>query len=135
MREKQTSGTVWGCRATYIPYTTAQSNWDGIMKIDIESMSYDELVKLNHRIVARLKFLDSVHTHQEMMRFSPGDQVSFDAPGRGKQFGTLVKCNKKTVTVVTESGQKWKVSPYLLKKVKGANESHQKQGKIIEINK
>ena len=105
------------------------------MKIDIESMSYDELVTLNHRIVARLKFLDSVHTHQEMMRFSPGDQVSFDAPGRGKQFGTLVKYNKKTVTVVTESGQRWKVSPHLLKKVKSAKESQQELGKIIAMKK
>lgn len=105
------------------------------MKIDIESMSYDELVKLNHRIVERLKFLDSVHTHQEMMQFSPGDQVSFDSPGRGKQFGTLIKFNKKTVTVVTESGQRWNVSPHLLRKVKSAKEADQKQGKIIEFNK
>ena len=66
------------------------------MKIDIDSLNYDELVELNHKIVARLKFLDSLHAHKEMMRFSPGDQVSFVPPGREKQFGTLVKYNKKT---------------------------------------
>ena len=48
------------------------------MKIDIESLSYDELVALNHQIVARLKFLDAMHTHREMMQFAPGDQVSFE---------------------------------------------------------
>ena len=48
------------------------------MKIDIDAMSYDELVELNHKIVARLKFLDSMHTHREMMQFSPGDQVWHD---------------------------------------------------------
>ena len=37
------------------------------MKIDIDSMSYDELVELNNRIVERLKFLDSMNTHQAMM--------------------------------------------------------------------
>lgn len=31
---------------------------------------------------------------------------------------SLVKYNKKTVTVITESGQKWNVSPHLLSKVK-----------------
>ena len=83
-----------------------------IMEIDIDSMSYDELVELNHKIVEKLKFLDSMHTHKKMLQFSPGDQVCFEPSGRGKQFGTLVKYNQKTVTVITESGQKWNVSPH-----------------------
>jgi len=103
------------------------------MKIDIDSMSYDELIKLNHKIVERLKFLDSMHTHKEMMQFSPGDQVCFEPPGRDKQFGTLVKYNKKTVTVITESGQKWTVSPHLLRKVKNVKRSKTRQGKVIDL--
>lgn len=103
------------------------------MKIDIDSMTYDELVELNHKIVARLKFLDSMHAHKEMLQFSPGDQVCFEPPGRGKLFGTLVKYNKKTVTVITESGQKWNVAPQLLSKVK--NVKDKKQGKIIDLYK
>ena len=59
------------------------------MKIDIDSLTYEELIDLNQKIVERLKFLDSMHTHKEMMRFSPGDQVCFEDPGRGKQFATL----------------------------------------------
>ena len=105
------------------------------MKIDIDSMSYDELVELNHKIVERLKFLDSIHTHKEMMKFSPGDQVCFEPAGRGKQFGTLVKYNKKTVTVITESGQKWNVSPHLLRKVKNVKSSKSSHGKIIDLPK
>ncbi len=105
------------------------------MKIDIDSMSYDELVELNLKIVERLKFLDSMHTHKEMMQFSPGDQVCFESPGRGMQFGTLVKYNKKTVTVVTESGQKWNVSPHLLSKVKSAKGNKTKKGNIIDLYK
>ncbi len=104
------------------------------MKIDIDSLNYDELVELNHKIVARLKFLNSMHTHKEMMQFSPGDQVCFEPPGQNKQFGTLVKYNKKTVTVITESGQKWNVSPYLLNKVKSVKGKKNKQGKIINLH-
>ncbi|MDO9579285.1 MAG: hypothetical protein Q7J06_01780 [Bacteroidales bacterium] len=105
------------------------------MKIDIDSLSYNELAELNHKIVERLKFLDSMHTHKEMIRFRPGDQVCFEAAGRDKQFGTLVKYNKKTVTVITESGQKWNVSPHLLSKVKDAKNNNIKQGKIIDLHK
>jgi len=105
------------------------------MVIDIDSLSYDELVDLNHKIVERLKFLDSMHIHNEMMQFSPGDQVCFEPPGRGKQFGTLVKYNKKTVTVITESGQKWNVSPHLLRKVKKVKSSKNSQAKIIDLPK
>ena len=105
------------------------------MKIDIESLSYDELVALNHKIVARLKFLDSMRTHKEMMQFAPGDQVSFEPPGRGKQFGTLVKYNKKTVTIITEAGQKWNVSPHLLRKVKSARAPKAGTDNIIDLKK
>ena len=98
-------------------------------------MSYNDLVELNHKIVERLKFLDSMHTHKEMMKFNRGDQVCFEAPGRGEQFGTLVKYNKKTVTVITESGQKWNVSPHLLKKVKSVRPNQNKQENIIEFQK
>ena len=105
------------------------------MKIEIDSLSYEELIELNHKIVERLKFLDLMHTHEEMMQFKPGDQVSFEPSGRGKQFGTLVKYNKKTVTVITESGQKWNVSPHLLKKVKNVKGSKNRQGKLINLSK
>lgn len=105
------------------------------MKIDIDALSYEDLVALNHRIVERLKFLDAVNTHEEMMQFVPGDQVSFEPPGRGKQFGTLVKYNRKTVTVITESGQKWNVSPHLLRKVKKAKRQNKESDKIIDLKR
>ena len=105
------------------------------MKIDLSSLTYDELLALNFKIVERLKFLDSLHTHEEMMQFSPGDKVSFEPPGRGRQIGTLVKFNKKTVTVITESGQNWKVSPQVLNKVKNVKPSNNGKGNVVEIGK
>jgi len=103
------------------------------MSIDIDHLAEEELVELNHRIVARLKFLESMHSHKEMMRFNPGEQVSFDPPGRGRQTGTLVKYNRKTVTVITEAGQKWNVSPHLLGKLKNVNSRNKRAGNVIDL--
>ncbi len=102
------------------------------MTIDIDRLTEEELIELNHRIVERLKFLESMHTHNEMMQFSPGEQVGFEPSGRGRQIGTLVKFNKKTVTVITDSGQKWNVSPHLLGKVKNTTKP-KSSGKVIDL--
>lgn len=107
-------------------------NSENFMSIDIDHLNEDELIELNHRIVERLKFLETMHTHKEMMEFRPGERVCFEPPGRGTQFGTLFKFNKKTVTVVTESGQRWNVSPHLLKKVKDVKS--QNQGNVVGIH-
>ena len=89
------------------------------MSVDIDKMTRDELVTLNHRIVERLKFLDSLQAHKDMMAFNIGARVSFDS-GDGRLLGTLLKFNRKTVTVVTDNGQKWNISPHLLSPVKDA---------------
>ncbi len=103
------------------------------MKINIDDLTESELMALNHQIVERLKFLESVNIHHEMTQFSPGEQVSFDPPGREKQIAILVKFNKKTVTVITEDGQKWNVSPHLLSKVKTVG-GNKHQGNIIDLH-
>jgi len=105
------------------------------MKIDLHSLTYDDLIKLNQKIVERLKFLDSVRTHKEMLQFDRGDRVSFDTPDHGTLTGTLVKYNRKTVTVITESGQKWNVSPLLLKKIKKIEPGKTQSGKMVKFGK
>ena len=104
------------------------------MLINIDDLSEEELIALNHKIVERLKFLESMHSHNEMMKFSPGEKVSFEAAGRERQLGTLVKYNKKTVTVITESGQKWNISPQLLSKVKNVKSKSKDTGKVIDLH-
>ena len=89
------------------------------MTIDIDQLTEEELVALNHRIVERLKFLDTMQAHREMMAFNIGSRVSFDSR-QGRQIGTLVKFNRKTVTVVTDDDRRWRISPHLLSKVKDA---------------
>ena len=85
--------------------------------IDIDQLSEKELIALNRRIVERLKFLEAMRCHTEMMMFKIGEKVWFESKGRRKIMGTLVKYNQKTVTVITEQGEHWNVSPHLLFKV------------------
>ena len=96
-----------------------------IVAVDIEALSFEELLDLNQRVVARLKMLESLQAHVEMMAFCLGQRVSFEARG-GRLLGTLMKYNRKTVTVVTDDGQRWNISPHLLSPVKDAGStSHQ----------
>lgn len=85
-------------------------------KWDIESLSYDELISLNRRIVDRLKYLHEIRDQYHMLALNLGNRVRFDA---GPQYGgslsaTVIKFNRKTVGVVTDDGRRWNVSPELL---------------------
>jgi hypothetical protein len=64
------------------------------MKIDIDKLTEEELIDLNHRVVERLRFLEQMPT----------------------VTGTLTKYNKKTVTVISDDGHRWNVSPSFLRK-------------------
>src|ERR1700757_3899768 len=57
------------------------------MKIDIDKLTEAELIDLNHRIVARLRFLHKMRAHTEMLEFRIGDRVTFQPPGQGQVEG------------------------------------------------
>jgi hypothetical protein len=103
------------------------------MKIDIDELTENELVDLNYRIVERLKFLDSMRAHAEMLEFSIGEKVCFRSNARETVVGILAKYNKKTVTVITDDGQKWNVSPHLLEKMLKDFGETKKTGNVIKI--
>lgn len=88
------------------------------MKIDLTSMTEDELLALNRQVVERLKFLRQARAHAQMVEFQLGDRVSFEPEGRAPQFGVIIRYNRKTVTVLTDGGAQWNVSPSLLRRVK-----------------
>ena len=92
------------------------------MAIDIDQLTEEELIDLNHRIVARLRFLSQMRAHAKMMEFKVGDRVSFQPDGRPPLAGMVTRYNKKTVTVITESGEQWNVAPGLLRKVERPGE-------------
>ncbi len=86
-------------------------------KIDIDGLTEPELVELNHKIVARLRFLNQMRWHADMLGFRIGETVRFRPSGRDEVTGTLTRYNKKSVTVITEDGEHWNVSPSFLSKV------------------
>src|SRR5882757_5845625 len=85
-------------------------------RVNIDELSEHELIDLNNRIVERLRFLRQMRAHVAMMEFAIGDRVAFDPEGRPTVVGTLTRYNKKTVTVITDQGQRWNVSPGLIRK-------------------
>lgn len=82
--------------------------------IDIDQLTEAELVDLNHRIVERLRLLQHMRAHVNMLEFKIGERVTFQSDGRGPVHGMLVRYNRKSVTVVTDDGHRWNVSPSLL---------------------
>ena len=44
------------------------------MTIDIDRLTETELIDLNHRIVARLRFLRQLETHVTMLEFRIGER-------------------------------------------------------------
>ena len=85
------------------------------MTIDIDRLTEAELIDLNRRIVERLRFLQQMRAHASMLKFGIGDRVAFEADGCRTIIGTLVRYNKKTVTVITDDGHRWNVSPSFLR--------------------
>ncbi len=101
------------------------------MKINIDELTESELIDLNHRIVERLRFLNQMHAHGQMLEFKIGDRVTFQPGGRPPLVGMLTRYNKKTVTVITDDGQHWNVSPSLLRKAESTRYAN--SGKINVI--
>jgi len=79
-------------------------------KIFSYSITPSTKVRNNHSIVERLKFLDSMQAYKDIMAFNIGARVSFGSDRDGHLLETLLKFNRKTVTVVTDNGQKWNCS-------------------------
>jgi len=104
------------------------------MGIDLDGLSEAELLELNHRIVARLRLLQQVRTHQTMLGFTLGQRVWFQPEGQVRRHGLVTRYNKKTITVVTDAGEHWKVSPTALHKDDSADKSA-RSGKVVPLRR
>ncbi|MCP5420164.1 MAG: hypothetical protein H6969_06700 [Gammaproteobacteria bacterium] len=85
------------------------------MAIDIDRFTEAELIDLNRRIVERPRFLQQMRAHANRLQFSIGDRVTFDTNEGRTVAGILVRYNKKTVSIVTDDGHRWNVSPHFLR--------------------
>ena len=99
-------------------------------KIDISELTYEELIELNKEVVMRIRFLADFNRHQIMTNFTLGEKVGIDFPDQGRQLATILKFNKKTVGIVTESGEEWNVPPEGLVKLQKDEAS---TGNIVDI--
>lgn len=87
------------------------------MNIDITQLDEADLLELNRRIVARLKSLQEAREYHQMLNFSIGDRVRFHPPGHEPKSGLVIKCNRKTVTVIADDHSQWNVAPVFLSRV------------------
>ena len=95
------------------------------MTIDIDKLTEAELIDLNRRIIERLRLLDQMRAHGQMLEFKVGDRVRFQPTGRDVVEGMLTRYNRKTVTVITDDGHQWNVAPgFLSKAVQSSGDSH-----------
>ena len=106
-------------------------------RIDIDRLSEEELIDLNHRIISRLRFLRDMRSHAAMVKFSIGDKVRFQPAGHPEIIGTLTRYNKKSVSVLADNGQRWNVHPSFLSKVASGRpartEAKPQEGSVIEF--
>jgi hypothetical protein len=105
------------------------------MAIDIDSLTEAQLIDLNNRIVARLRFLRQAQAHSCMLEFSLGERVSFQPDGHEALFGVVTRYNKKTVTVITEQGQHWNVAPSHLRKVRDIKRGEHGAANVIDLRR
>lgn len=86
------------------------------MGIDLNDLSYEQLLLLRHKIDSRIKQLEETTETKNYGSFKQGDRVSFYHRAYGRVSGTLVEMREKTVTVVSDTGQAWDISPHLMRK-------------------
>ena len=103
------------------------------MNIDIDGLNEEELIELNHKVVARSRFLGEMRSHAAMLDFRIGEKVRFRPDGHSELTGTITKYNKRTVTVITDGGQHWNVSPGFLKKTAAAQQGAS-GGTVVQIS-
>jgi hypothetical protein len=105
------------------------------MPIDIDALTESELIDLNHRIVARLRFLAQMDAHATMLDFRIGERVTFHPDGRPPVTGMISRYNKKTVSIVTDDGHRWNVAPQLLQRAAPRAPVNPDAGNVIEISR
>ena len=83
------------------------------LEATINRLHEHELQNLYHIVVERLKLITKVKQLKSMAKFSTGDKVYFQHDERKIQ-GVVLRCNRTTVTLLTDDGHQWNVAPSIL---------------------
>ncbi len=82
----------------------------------IVDLDEPQLRLLNRLVVERLKMLHKVRDLRSLSQFQPMDRACFLREGR-RIMGTITRLNRRTVSLVTDDGHHWNVSPAFLTKI------------------
>ena len=106
-----------------------------MIKINIDELSEAELIDLNHRVVERLRFLNQMRAHSQMLDFKIGERVTFHPSGHPHLAGIVTQYNRKTVTVITDEGQRWNVAPGLLRSASPRGDTDNNNAKVVRLKR
>jgi hypothetical protein len=116
-------------------FGAAKEEVEAMTKIDIDKLSEAELIDLNHRIVERLRFLNQMRAHSQMLDYGIGERVTFHPEGHPPLIGIVTRYNRKTVTVITDAGQHWNVATGLLCRTDARERADTGNAKVVPIKR
>ena len=83
----------------------------------------------------RLRLVNQMRAHAHMLTFKIGGRVSFHPEGRPFVIGMLTRYNRKTVTIITDSGQRWNVATALLRRADDSRGAEDRALNVIRLHK
>lgn len=86
----------------------------------LRHMGEEDLRYLNRMVVERLNLLAQAKSTAQLAQFAEGDRVHFTTNDGSLIQGVVVRLNRKTVSLRSDDGLNWKVSPVLLRKTAAA---------------
>ncbi len=90
---------------------------DNITKIDIDNLSLEQLIELHDKIAHRIRELQQTAYSGKLKEFQIGEKVKFQNEQGETVTGIIIRINKKSLTIRTDSGNKWYVHPWAVTKV------------------
>lgn len=88
--------------------------FDIIIKL-IGKLSEEELRGVNRKVVERLNLMLSARQLRAIAEYGVNDRIVFDHDGKDIR-ATVIRLNRKTVSVIDEHGNPWTVSPSFIRK-------------------
>lgn len=90
---------------------------DEISKIDVDNLSLEQLIELHDKIAHRIWELQQTAYSCKLKEFQIGEKVKFQNEQGETVAGIIIRINKKSLTIRTDSGNKWYVHPWAVTKI------------------
>lgn len=84
----------------------------------LNQLTADELHLVHRQLAARLRLFHRAQNLVTGAQFSPWDRVCF-TDSQKRRYGYVTRINPQSISVKTDDGHNWRVSPALLSKLAG----------------